>query len=239
MWRRRQPASLGKAILVAVKAWRLLHVQLHAAVKKTVIGRRLCVYWPDDSLWYCGIINDFDTKDDKHLVHYDDDKDEWLLLKDEIVHIFHSAEEVRLAARTPPRLAWSSAPACPDPLTPTTTPIHHHPPLPPFAPPTPDRPPLCPTRSSRSRIVRLAGSAFAAAASVSSPSPRLRCQRPQSRPPTTAQWLRRRSARETARRARQRRLLTRSARDPPMRPTPTLAPGVKTTPAAPRPARRR
>ena len=125
MWRRRQPASLGKAILVAVKAWRLLHVQLHAAAKKTVIGRRLCVYWPDDSQWYCGIINDFDTKDDKHLVHYDDDKDEWLLLKDEIVHIFHSAEEVRLAARTPPRLAWSSAPACPDPLTPTTTPIHH------------------------------------------------------------------------------------------------------------------
>lgn len=129
MWRRRQPASLGKAILVAVKAWRLLHAQVHAAAKKGVIGRRLCVYWPDDSQWYCGIINDYDPKDDKHLVHYDDDKDEWLLLKDEIVHIFDSAEEVRLAARTPPRLAWSSPAHSRPPPCPT------HPRPPPSAPP--------------------------------------------------------------------------------------------------------
>ena len=81
MWKRRHPPSLSKAILVAVNAWRLLHVQVHEAAKKTVIGRRLCVYWKDDSLWYCGIINDYDPKDDKHLVHYDDGVDEWLLLK--------------------------------------------------------------------------------------------------------------------------------------------------------------
>ena len=68
MWKRRHPPSLSKAILVAVNAWRLLHVQVHEAAKKTVIGRRLCVYWKDDSLWYCGIINDYDPKDDKHLV---------------------------------------------------------------------------------------------------------------------------------------------------------------------------
>ena len=35
--------------------------------QKTVIGRRLCVYRADDSLWYCGIINDYDLKDDRHL----------------------------------------------------------------------------------------------------------------------------------------------------------------------------
>ena len=67
----------GKAISIAVKAWRLLHVPQYAAAKKSVIMRRLCVYWPDDTQWYCGVINDYDPKDDKHLVHYDDDKDEW------------------------------------------------------------------------------------------------------------------------------------------------------------------
>ena len=139
MWRRRQPASLSKAILVAVNAWRLLHVQVHAAAKKSVIGRRLCIYWKDDSLWYCGIINDYDPKDDKHLVHYDDGVDEWLLLKEEIVHIFDSAEEVRLAACTPPRLAWSppthllSPPVAPSrPTHPNRPPLPHPPPTAPL-----------------------------------------------------------------------------------------------------------
>ena len=45
--------------------------------------------------WYCGLITDYDPKDNKHLVHYDDEKDEWELLRDEICHIFHSRDEVR------------------------------------------------------------------------------------------------------------------------------------------------
>ena len=138
MWKRRLPPSLSKAILVAVNAWRLLHVQVHEAAKKTVIGRRLCVYWKDDSQWYCGIINDYDPKDDKHLVHYDDGVDEWLLLKEEIVHIFDSAEEVRRAARTPPRLAWS--PPARLPLAPSR-PLSPHAPQP---PPLPHPPPTAP-----------------------------------------------------------------------------------------------
>ena len=43
--------------------------------------------------WYCGVISDYDPKDNKHLVHYDDNNDEWLLLKDEVCHIFSSREE--------------------------------------------------------------------------------------------------------------------------------------------------
>ncbi|KAK1322808.1 hypothetical protein QJS10_CPA02g01266 [Acorus calamus] len=50
---------------------------------KDIVGSRIKVWWPDDAMFYNGVIESFDPATKKHKVHYDDGDEEILLLKDE------------------------------------------------------------------------------------------------------------------------------------------------------------
>ncbi|KAK1293627.1 DNA mismatch repair protein MSH6 [Acorus calamus] len=50
---------------------------------KDIVGSQIKVWWPDDAMFYNGVIESFDPITKKHKVHYDDGDEEILLLKNE------------------------------------------------------------------------------------------------------------------------------------------------------------
>ncbi|CAN0855088.1 Sister chromatid cohesion protein PDS5 homolog C [Linum grandiflorum] len=53
------------------------------AYGEEIVGSRVRVWWPDDKKFYKGIIQSYDSTENKHMVFYDDEEIENLCLKDE------------------------------------------------------------------------------------------------------------------------------------------------------------
>ena len=56
-------------------------------------GARVAIYWPDDDEWYCGRVQQYEAREGKHAVLYDDGVLESLDLAEESLHIFSSEQE--------------------------------------------------------------------------------------------------------------------------------------------------
>ncbi|XP_077238085.1 uncharacterized protein LOC143879538 isoform X2 [Tasmannia lanceolata] len=49
----------------------------------SLVGSKIKVWWPDDEKFYEGVVDSFDKSNGKHTIHYLDDEEEVLMLKDE------------------------------------------------------------------------------------------------------------------------------------------------------------
>eukprot|EP00262_Sarcandra_glabra_P010239 TRINITY_DN2525_c0_g1_i2.p1 TRINITY_DN2525_c0_g1~~TRINITY_DN2525_c0_g1_i2.p1 ORF type:complete len:592 (-),score=146.42 TRINITY_DN2525_c0_g1_i2:68-1651(-) len=58
-------------------------LNLHKDLGENLVGRKVKVWWPDDQMFYYGVIRSFDPVEKKHEVFYVDDEVETLLLSEE------------------------------------------------------------------------------------------------------------------------------------------------------------
>ena len=93
MWKRRTKPGFKEAVQAALEQARALQAPKLKLARASIVGRRLCVYWPMDDAWYGGTISNYEPKEGKHEVHYDDNVDEWLDLAHEMVHVFSDEAE--------------------------------------------------------------------------------------------------------------------------------------------------
>ncbi|KAM0843675.1 hypothetical protein ACQ4PT_057560 [Festuca glaucescens] len=59
----------------------------------SLVGSRIRVWWPDDEMYYKGVVDSFDTNSKRHKVAYDDGDVEVLLLRDEKWDFISETEE--------------------------------------------------------------------------------------------------------------------------------------------------
>ena len=52
---------------------------------KAAVGQQVAIWWPDDHAWYHGRVQGFQAAKGEHLIHYEDNKVEWLNLAKERV----------------------------------------------------------------------------------------------------------------------------------------------------------
>ena len=54
------------------KAWRGFLRSESKSYDRTLIGKRICVYWEGERVWYHGVVKDYDRAGELHMVCYDD-----------------------------------------------------------------------------------------------------------------------------------------------------------------------
>ncbi|PUZ76524.1 hypothetical protein GQ55_1G298000 [Panicum hallii var. hallii] len=67
----------------------------------SLVGARIKVWWPDDKMFYKGVVASFDSGSKRHKVAYDDGDVEVLLLRDEKWEFISEEKEASVASETP------------------------------------------------------------------------------------------------------------------------------------------
>lgn len=68
---------------------------------KSLVGARIKVWWPDDKMFYNGVVESFDSVSKRHKVAYDDGDVEVLLLRDEKWEFISEEKGASMASATP------------------------------------------------------------------------------------------------------------------------------------------
>ncbi|AQK53560.1 uncharacterized protein [Zea mays] len=68
---------------------------------RSLVGARIKVWWPDDKMFYNGIVESFDAVSKRHKVAYDDGDVEVLLLREEKWEFISEEKEASMASETP------------------------------------------------------------------------------------------------------------------------------------------
>ena len=87
---------------VRMLLYRLLEAPGFLTAGVSIVGRRLCIYWPDDDAWYCAEVLGYDLTENKHHVRYDDQIEEREALWNEIAHVFEPEARLRPPPPLPP-----------------------------------------------------------------------------------------------------------------------------------------
>ena len=94
MLRRRIPPQLKKAVQLAMDEFKSLGAATIRSLKGSIIGKKVCIYWPDDEAWYTALVLDHLAKEQKHRVRYElDGVEEDEALEEQAVYIFDGQEE--------------------------------------------------------------------------------------------------------------------------------------------------
>lgn len=88
MFRRRTSEKVKKALDAALEQDVLLAKGAAKNAKKSIVGKRIAVFWPMDDAWYFGVVQAWDPKANEHSVLYDDGVTESISLQKEAVRIF-------------------------------------------------------------------------------------------------------------------------------------------------------
>ena len=72
MMRRNQRGLLKKAVDAALEMDRALKAADMKTKKRGIVGKRLAIYWPDDDMWYNGVVQSYDQRAARHMVLHDD-----------------------------------------------------------------------------------------------------------------------------------------------------------------------
>ncbi|CAL5057178.1 unnamed protein product [Urochloa decumbens] len=67
----------------------------------SLVGARIKVWWPDDEMYYRGVVESFDSGSKRHKVAYDDGDVEVLLLRDENWEFINEEKGTAVASETP------------------------------------------------------------------------------------------------------------------------------------------
>lgn len=87
-------ATQNAIVLVkeAQRKWR--DVELSSTDPAELIGCKCKVFWPDDKVWYTGVINGYNSEAGIHHVHYDDGDKEDLILAKELIKFYLSDDDI-------------------------------------------------------------------------------------------------------------------------------------------------